>query len=73
MDEFGWEPEDDFATQEAVSQEKISDCHRAGNAVLELIRRDIKPLDIMSRKAFENAISVVIALGGYRVLERDDA
>ena len=52
------------SAQEAVSQEKISDCHRAGKAVLELIRRDIKPLDIMSRKAFENAISVVIALGG---------
>jgi dihydroxy-acid dehydratase len=52
------------SAQEAVSQEKVGDCHRAGNAVLELIRRDIKPLDIMSRRAFENAISVVIALGG---------
>ncbi|MBT8081214.1 MAG: dihydroxy-acid dehydratase [Gammaproteobacteria bacterium] len=52
------------SAQEAVSQEKVSDCHRAGNAVFELIRHDIKPLDIMSRNAFENAISVVIALGG---------
>ena len=36
---------------------------RAGEAVVNLIRNDIKPLDIMTRKAFENAISVVIALG----------
>jgi dihydroxy-acid dehydratase len=52
------------SAQEAVSEEKIGDCHRAGSAVLELIRRDIKPLDIMTREAFENAIAVVIALGG---------
>jgi len=52
------------SAQEAVSGEKMSDCHRAGEAVLKLIREDIKPLDIMSRAAFENAVSVVIALGG---------
>lgn len=52
------------SAQEAVSQEKLDDCHRAGAAVLNLLRKDIKPLDIMTRKAFENAISVVIALGG---------
>ena len=52
------------SAQEAVSQEKINDCHRAGAAVLNLIEKDIKPLDIMTRDAFENAISVVIALGG---------
>jgi len=52
------------SAQEAVSEEKVNDCHRAGEAVLNLIRKDIKPLDIMTREAFENAITVVIALGG---------
>ncbi len=52
------------SAQEAVSQSKIEDCRRAGAAVVELIRRDLKPRDIMSREAFENAITVVIALGG---------
>jgi dihydroxy-acid dehydratase len=52
------------SAQEAVSQDKIDDCHRAGEAILNLLEKDIKPLDIMTRAAFENAISVVIALGG---------
>ncbi|MDH5500724.1 MAG: dihydroxy-acid dehydratase [Gammaproteobacteria bacterium] len=52
------------SAQEAVSDAKAADCHRAGMAVMQLIREDIKPLDIMTRKAFENAIAVVIALGG---------
>jgi len=52
------------SAQEAVSDQKLADCRRAGQAVLELIRSDIKPLDIMTREAFENAITVVIALGG---------
>lgn len=52
------------SAQEAVSGQKVEDCQRAGAAVVDLIKRDIKPLDIMTRKAFENAISVVIALGG---------
>ncbi len=52
------------SAQEAVSEQKIEDCRRAGEAVLGLIQEDIKPLDIMTREAFENAISVVIALGG---------
>ncbi len=52
------------SAQEAVSAQKIEDCRRAGEAVVNLIRADIKPLDIMTRKAFENAIAVVIALGG---------
>jgi len=52
------------SAQEAVSNQKIDDCHRASEAVLNLIREDIKPLDIMTREAFENAVSVVIALGG---------
>ncbi|MGB5246732.1 MAG: dihydroxy-acid dehydratase [Woeseia sp.] len=52
------------SAQEAVSASKLDDCARAGAAVVELIRQDLKPRDIMTRKAFENAITVVIALGG---------
>ena len=52
------------SAQEAISDDKKNDCHRAGAAVLELIKNDIKPSDIMTRKAFENAITVVITLGG---------
>ena len=52
------------SAQNAISEEKADDCRRAGEAVLELIKSDIKPLDIMTKKAFENAIAVVIALGG---------
>ena len=52
------------SAQEAVSEAKQNDCHRAGEAVLALIDKDIKPCDIMTRQAFENAITVVIALGG---------
>jgi len=52
------------SAQEAISKEKVADCHRAGAAVMALIREDIKPLDIMTREAFENSIAVVIALGG---------
>lgn len=52
------------SAQEAVSDEKKNDCHRAGEAVLNLLEKDIKPRDIMTREAFENAITVVIALGG---------
>ena len=52
------------SAQEAVSSDKVLDCQQAGEAVMNLIRNDIKPLDIMTREAFENAISVVIALGG---------
>ncbi len=52
------------SAQEAVSQHKIDDCRRASAAVMNLLKKDIKPLDIMTRNAFENAIAVVIALGG---------
>ncbi|MGI9273162.1 MAG: dihydroxy-acid dehydratase [Woeseiaceae bacterium] len=52
------------SAQEAVSDAKVSDCQRASEAVVELLKKDIKPLDIMTREAFENAIAVVIALGG---------
>lgn len=52
------------SAQNAVSAEKREDCERAGKALKLLIDNDIKPSDIMTRKAFENAITVVIALGG---------
>ena len=52
------------SAQEAISQHKLEDCRRASAAVMNLLREDIKPLDIMTKKAFENAIAVVIALGG---------
>ncbi|WP_372653161.1 dihydroxy-acid dehydratase [Alcanivorax borkumensis] len=52
------------SAQNAVSEEKRDDCQRAGEAVLALLEQDIKPSDIMTRAAFENAITVVIALGG---------
>lgn len=43
---------------------KIDECHRAGQAILHLLERDLKPRDIMTRQAFENAMVMVIALGG---------
>ncbi|HET9107241.1 MAG TPA: dihydroxy-acid dehydratase [Steroidobacteraceae bacterium] len=52
------------SAQEAVSGEKRADCRRAGEAVVALVRAGIRPRDILSRKSFENAIAVVIALGG---------
>ncbi|MCP1313181.1 MULTISPECIES: dihydroxy-acid dehydratase [unclassified Halomonas] len=52
------------SAQNAISQEKRDDCKAAGEAVLELLKADIKPSDIMTRQAFENAITIVIALGG---------
>ena len=52
------------SAQEAISGQKIDDCVRAGEAVLNLIEKDIKPSDILSLKAFENAMTVIIALGG---------
>ncbi|MBI3602732.1 MAG: dihydroxy-acid dehydratase [Candidatus Omnitrophica bacterium] len=50
--------------QIAISKEKETDCVNAGKAVLNLLKLNIKPLDILTKKAFENAITVVIALGG---------
>jgi len=52
------------SAQEAISEAKKSDCRRAGEAVMNLIEKDIKPSDIMTLEAFENAITVVTALGG---------
>ena len=52
------------SAQNAVSDEKGEDCFRAGQAVMNMVREGIRPSDILSREAFENAITVVIALGG---------
>jgi dihydroxy-acid dehydratase len=52
------------SAQEAVSGQKRDDCARAGAAVVRLIDLGITPRQILTRKAFENAVTVVIALGG---------
>lgn len=48
----------------ALSEDKKNECHAAGKAIRLLIEKDIKPSDIMTRKAFENAVTVIMALGG---------
>jgi len=48
----------------AISGEKKGECLEAGKAIRNLLEKDIKPKDIMTRKAFENAITVIMALGG---------
>jgi dihydroxy-acid dehydratase len=48
----------------ALSQEKQDECKAAGKAILELLRKDIKPSDIMTREAFENAIVTIMVMGG---------
>jgi dihydroxy-acid dehydratase len=52
------------SAQNAVSKAKVEDCRRAGAAVVEMLRSGLRPLDILTKKAFENAITVVIALSG---------
>ncbi len=48
----------------AEDTEKYQECYRSGNAILALLEQDIKPLDIMTRAAFENAIVTLTVLGG---------
>jgi dihydroxy-acid dehydratase len=48
----------------ATSEEKRDECRRIGPAIRNLLEKDIKPRDIMTRKAFENAMTIVMALGG---------
>jgi len=48
----------------AISPEKDTECLAAGKAIKLLLEKDIKPSDIMTRKAFENAITVIMVLGG---------
>jgi len=52
------------SSQDAIGDDKMRDCFDAGAAVLNMMDKGIRPLDIMTREAFENAITVVIALGG---------
>src|SRR6201996_8142932 len=52
------------SAQEAVGDEKKSDSRRAGEQVVKLVRDGLRPRDILTKRAFENAIAVVIALGG---------
>ena len=52
------------SAQNAISKDKQLDCAAAGKAVMHLVRKNICPKDIMTRKAFLNAITVVTALGG---------
>ncbi|MCX6046077.1 MAG: dihydroxy-acid dehydratase [Chloroflexi bacterium] len=48
----------------ATSPDKTTECHQVGKAMLNILQKDIKPLDVMTLKAFENAITVAVALGG---------
>jgi dihydroxy-acid dehydratase len=48
----------------AISPRKVLECEEAGERVLELLEKGIYPRDIMTKKAFENAITLVMALGG---------
>jgi dihydroxy-acid dehydratase len=52
------------SAQSAISEEKLADCRGAGAAVLNLIKKGIRPSDILSKESFENAMTVAIALGG---------
>ena len=52
------------SAQEAISSDKEEDSYNAGKFLSHLIEKDIKPRDILTKEAFENAITVVIALGG---------
>jgi dihydroxy-acid dehydratase len=52
------------SAQNAVSPAKMDDCRRAGAAVVDMLCKGIRPHDILTKKAFENAITIVIALGG---------
>ena len=52
------------SAQNAISDDKMRDCFDSGAAVVNLINLGIKPRDILTKEAFENAITVLIALGG---------
>lgn len=52
------------SAQDAISQHKQNDCQRAGQAVMKLLQNNLCPRDIMTREAFENSITLTIALGG---------
>jgi dihydroxy-acid dehydratase len=52
------------SAQNAISPAKKDDCRRAGACVVDMLKSGLRPLDILTKQAFENAITVVIALGG---------
>ena len=52
------------SSRDAESREKKEDTRKAGLAVIELIKNNIRPRDILTKKSFENAITLVMALGG---------
>ncbi|MGD0251835.1 MAG: dihydroxy-acid dehydratase [Verrucomicrobiota bacterium] len=52
------------SAQNAISPAKMDDCRRASACVIEMLKSGLRPLDILTKKAFENAITLVIALGG---------
>ncbi|MEJ2115104.1 MAG: dihydroxy-acid dehydratase [Gammaproteobacteria bacterium] len=52
------------SAQNAISSDKKNDCIAAGEAVMNLVKQNILPKDIMTKKAFQNAITVLITLGG---------
>jgi dihydroxy-acid dehydratase len=52
------------SAQAAISEHKVRDCRDAGAAVIQMLKRGIRPSDIFSKESFENAVTVVIALGG---------
>ena len=52
------------SSQNAISEDKMRDCFDAGAAVLNLLKLGIRPRDILTKEAFENAITVLISLGG---------
>ena len=47
-----------------MDPKKLDDCYQAGAAIRNLLELDLKPRDIMTREAFENAMVIIIALGG---------
>ncbi len=52
------------ASEPAVDQRKVASSRSAGEAVMHLLREDIRPSDILTRKSFENAVALVVAMGG---------
>ena len=52
------------ASEPAVDQRKLASSRRAGEAVLNLLREDIRPSDILTKEAFENAVALVVSMGG---------
>jgi len=52
------------SSQAAISEEKAADCRAAGAAIMNLVKKGITPKQIMTKKAFENAITMICALGG---------